>query len=145
MCSASLERCIHSGTHALGGWHLVLEDQNEIHEIPHATVRRLAWARVRVKLFRPVLFDGERRDHNRRYPGEPEPVFALDAFERLEDFVSDTEVDVKLDERSTIETGIDWKPRAPFGRLIQFGHRLAHGEHEEVGQLDGRRDLKRLS
>jgi len=70
---------------------------------------------------------------------------ALDAFERLDDFVSDAEVDVKLHERSTIETGIDWKTRAAFWSLIQFGHRLAHDECEEVGQLDRRCELEAFS
>jgi hypothetical protein len=92
-----------------------------------------------------MLFDGERRHHDGRNAGETEPVFALDAFERLEDFVSDAEVDVKLHERPTIETGIDWKSRAAFRSLIQFGHRLAHDEREEVGKLDRRRQLEPFS
>ena len=132
-------------THALRRGRLVFQNQNEIHQIPHAAVRRLAWTRVSVKLLGPMLFDGERRHHDGRNAGETEPVFALDACERLEDFVSDAEVDVKLHERSTIETGIDWKTRAPFRSLIQFGHCLAHYESEEVGQLDGRRELQPFS
>ena len=74
-----------------------------------------------------------------------EPVFALDGLERLQDFVSDSEVDVKLHKRPTVEAGIDWKARAAFRSLIQFGHRLAHDEREEVGQLDGRRELEPFS
>jgi hypothetical protein len=123
----------------------VFEDQNEIHEIPYAAVRRLAWPGVRVKLFRPMLLDGECRHHNGRNAGETEPILALDTLERLQYFVSDTEVDVKLHERPTVEPGIDWKSRAAFGSLIQFGHRLAHDEREEVGQLDGRRELEPFS
>src|SRR5207237_8021811 len=114
-------------------------------EVPHATVRRLAWTRVRVKLLGPVLLDREYRYYSGRNARETEPVVALDALERLEDFVSDAEVDVKLYERSTIETGIDWKARAAFRSLTQFGHRLAHDEREEVRQIDGRCELKPLS
>ena len=120
----------------------MLQNQNEIHEISHAAARPLAWARVRVKLFRPMLLDRERRHHNGGNAGETEPVFALNVFERLQDLVPDAEVDVKLDERSTVEAGIDLKPRAALRSLIQFGHRLAHDEREEIGQLDGRCELK---
>lgn len=145
MRSASTERCTHCCTHALGCRRFVFKNQNEIHQIPHAAVWRLPRTRVRVKLLGPMLFDGERRHHDGRNAGETEPVFALDTFERLEDFVSDAEVDVKLHERSTIETGINWKARAALGSLIQFGHRLAHDEREEVGQLARRRELKSFS
>ena len=119
MCSTSPERCIDCHSHALRCGRLVFENQDEIHQVPYAAVRRLAWTGVRVKLFRPMLIDGERRHHNGRNAGEAEPIFALDTLKRLQDFVSDAEVDVKLHERSTIETGIDWKPRAAFWSLIQ--------------------------
>lgn len=145
MRSATAEGRIDGGTHALGRWRLVLQNQNEIHEIPHAAVWRLAWTRVRVKLLRPVLLDRERRHHDGRNTGETEPVFALDALKRLKDFVSHAEVDMKLHERSTIETGIDGKSRAAFGSLIQFGHRLAHDEREEVGQFNRCGKLKPFS
>jgi hypothetical protein len=145
MRSASAERCIDCCTHALGCRRLVLKNQNEIHQIPHAAVWRLTRSRVSVKLLRSVLLDGECRYHNRRNAGETEPVFALDALERLEDFVSDAEVDVELHERSTIETGIHWKTRSAFWSLIQFGHRLAHDECEEVGQVDRHRELEPFS
>jgi hypothetical protein len=92
-----------------------------------------------------MLFDGERRHDNGGDAGQTEPVFALDGLERIEEFVSDSEVHMELHERSTVETGIDWKTRAAFGSLIQFGHRLAHDEREEVGQLDRRRELEPLS
>ena len=92
-----------------------------------------------------MLLDGERRHYHPRDAGETEPVFALDGLERLQNFVSDAEVDVKLYERPTIETGIERKTRAAFRRLIQFGYRLAHGEHEKIGQLDGRRELQPFS
>jgi hypothetical protein len=42
-------------------------------------------------------------------------------------------------------TCIDWKARAAFRSLIQFAHRLAHNEREEVGQLNGCRELKPFS
>lgn len=133
MRSTSAKRCVDCRTHADCVERLVLQNQNEIHEISHATVRRLAWTCVRVKLLRPMLLDRKRRHDNGRNAGECEPVFALDGLERLKDFVSDSEVDVKLHERSTVETAIDRKPRAALGSLIQFGHRLAHDEREEVG------------
>jgi hypothetical protein len=145
MRSAAAERRIDGGTRALDRWRFTFQNQNEIHQIAYAAVRRLAWTRVRVKLFRPMLLDGERRHHNGGNAGETEPVFALDALERLKDFVSDAEVDVKLHEGSTIVTGVDWKTRATFWSLIQFGHRLAHDECEEVGQLDRRRELEPFS
>jgi hypothetical protein len=62
-----------------------------------------------------VLLDGERRHNNGRNAGETEPVHTPDALQRLEDFVSDTEVDVKPYERSTIEARVDRKPRTTFG------------------------------
>ena len=105
----------------------------------------LGWTRVRVEFLRPVLLHRERRHDDGRNAGESEPVFALDVFERLEDFVSDSKVHMELHERSTIETRIDRKARTAFGSLIQFGHRFAHGEHEKVRQLDGRRELKPFS
>jgi hypothetical protein len=52
---------------------------------------------------------------------------------------------MQFHERSTIETRIDRKARAAFGSLIQFAHRLAHNEREEVGQFDRRRELKPFS
>ena len=52
---------------------------------------------------------------------------------------------MKLHEGSTVETSIDWKTRAAFRSLIQFGHRLAHGECEEVGQFDRRGELEPFS
>ncbi len=145
MRSATPECRLDGGLHALRRRRLVFQYQNEIHQIPHAAVRRLAWTRVSVKLLGPMLFDGERRHHNGRNAGETEPVFALDAFERLEDFVSDAEVNVEPDERSTVEMGVNGKSRAALGSLIQFGHRLAHDERKEVGQRDGRCELKPLS
>jgi hypothetical protein len=92
-----------------------------------------------------MLLNGERRHHNGGNARETDPVFALDAFQRLEDFIADSEVNVKLHERSAIETRVHRKARATFGSLIQFRHRLAHNEREEVGQLDGRRELKPFS
>src|SRR5262245_31610685 len=145
MRSTSAERRIDGGVYALGRRRLVFENQNEVDQVPYAAVRRLARTRVRVKLLRPMLFDGERRHDNGRNAGECEPVLALDCLERFEDFVSDAQIDVKRHERPTVETGIDWKARAAFRGLIQFGHRLAHDEREEVGQLDGRRELEPFS
>jgi hypothetical protein len=92
-----------------------------------------------------VLLDGERRHDNGSNAGETEPIFALDTLERLQDFVSNTEVDVKLHECPPVETGIDRKPRTAFRSLIQFRHRLAHDERKEVGQLDGRCELEPFS
>ncbi len=123
----------------------MLKYQHEIHQVPHAAVRRLTRTRVRVELLRPMLLDGERRHQNGGNAGETEPVFALDTLERLQDFVSDTEVDVKLHERPSVETGVDRKAGATFGSLIQFGHRLAHDKREEVGQIDRRCELKPFS
>lgn len=111
MRPSSAERSVDCCTHALGRWRLVLEDQNQIHEIPHAAVRRLAWTRVRVKLLGPMLLDRERRHDNGWNAGECEPVFTFDGRDWLQDFVSDAEVDVKLHERPTVETGIDRKAR----------------------------------
>ena len=145
MCSTSLERCIDCHSHPLRRGRFVFQNQHEIHEIPYAAVWRLAWTRVRVKLFRPMLLNGEGRHHNGRDAGETEPVLTFDALERLEDFISNAEIDMKFHERSTIETCIDRKARAAFRSLIQFGHRLAHDEREEVGQIDRRRELKPLS
>jgi hypothetical protein len=96
MRSTSLERCIDCHSQALRRGRLVFENQNQIHEVPYAAVRRLAWTGVRVKLFRPMLLDGERWHHNGRNTGETEPVFALDTLERLQDFVPDAEVDVNF-------------------------------------------------
>jgi hypothetical protein len=48
-----------------------------------------------------VLLDRERRHHDGRNAGETEPVFSLDALQRLKDLVADSEVDMKLYERST--------------------------------------------
>jgi hypothetical protein len=90
-----------------------------------------------------MLLDGERRHQNRRDAGETEPLFALDALERLQDFISNAEIDVKLHVRPAVDTSIDRKARATFRSLIQFGHRLADGEREEVGQIDRRCELKR--
>jgi hypothetical protein len=98
-----------------------------------------------VKLLCPVLFDGERRHRHGRNAGEIEPVLAFDVLQGLEDFVADTEVDMESRERSAIETRIDRKARAAFGSLIQFGHRLAHDEREEVGQIGRRGELKPFS
>src|SRR5262245_37192388 len=133
MRSTSAERRIDGDVYALGRRRLVFENQNEVDQVPYAAVRRLARTRVCVKLLRPMLFDGERWHHNGRDAGEIQPVFALDALQRLEDFITDSKVDVKLHERSTIAAGIDRKARAAFGSLIQFGHRLADYEREEVG------------
>jgi hypothetical protein len=92
-----------------------------------------------------MLLDGERRHHNGRNAGETELVFALDAFERFQDFVSHAEVNVKPHERPTVEAGIDRKARTALRSLIQFRHRLTDDEREEVGQLDRRRELKSFS
>jgi hypothetical protein len=92
-----------------------------------------------------MLLNGERRHHNGGNTRKTEPVFALDAFQRLEEFIADSEVNVKLHERPPVETGIDRKARAALRSLIQFRHRLAHDEREEVGQLDRRGELKSFS
>ncbi len=52
---------------------------------------------------------------------------------------------MKLHEGTTVETSIDWKTRAAFRSLIQFGHRLTHGECEEVGQFHRRGELEPFS
>jgi hypothetical protein len=67
----------------------VFQNQNEIHEIPYATVRRLARTRVGVKLLRPMLLQGKCGHDDRGNTGEAEPVFALNTLERLKDFIAD--------------------------------------------------------
>jgi hypothetical protein len=117
MRPTSLERCIDCRSHAIRRGPLVFQNQKEIDWVPHAAVRHLPWTRVRVKLLGPMLLDRERRHHNGRNADETEPVFALDALERLQDFISNAEIAVKLHERPTVETGIDRKARAAFGNV----------------------------
>lgn len=111
---------------------LFLENQHEVNEISHTAVRRLARAGVRVKLLCPVLLDGQRRHDDRRDPRETEPVLTLNTLERLEHFISDAEVNVKPDERSTVEAGVNGKARASFWSLIEVGHQFADLKHEEL-------------
>jgi hypothetical protein len=46
MRSTSLERCIDCRSDALRWRRLVFQNQNEINQVPHAAVRRLAWTRA---------------------------------------------------------------------------------------------------
>ena len=77
MRSASAERCIDCCTHALRRRRLVFQNENEIHQIPHAAVWSLARRRVSVKLLRPVLLHRERGHYNGGNAGETEPVCLL--------------------------------------------------------------------
>jgi len=79
MRSTSMERRIDCHSHALRRERFVLENQNQIHEVPHAAVRSLTRTRVRVELLRLMLLDGECRHHDGWNAGETEPIFALDA------------------------------------------------------------------
>jgi hypothetical protein len=132
MRTTPAERRIDRRTQTPGREGLVLKNQDEIHEVPYAAVRDFSRTRVRVKLLCPVLLGRERRNDHCWNACESQPVFSLDIFERLEDFVTHAEVNMEPDECPIVEARIKWKPRAAFRSLIEFGHRFADDKREEI-------------
>ena len=119
-------------SNSFDGRSLFLENQHEVNEIPHTTVRRLTRPGVRVKLLRPVLLDGQCRRDNTRDVGETEPVLTLNTLKRLQHVIADAEVNVKPDECSTVEAGVNRESRAAFWSLIEVGHHFADLESKEI-------------
>jgi hypothetical protein len=61
-----------------------LNQQNHVHQIPHAAVRRtLSWQGVGVKFFRKLLLAGDHVHRRARHTGKPQPITPFDHFERL--------------------------------------------------------------
>jgi hypothetical protein len=67
---ASAKCRVDGRSYAFGHRRLVFQDQKEINEIAHATVRRLSRTRIRGKLLSPVLLDRQGRHHDGRNVGE---------------------------------------------------------------------------
>lgn len=145
MRTTPAERSIDRRAKSVGCEGLVLKNEDEIDEVPYGAVRSFTRTRVRVKLLCPVLLGRERRNDHCRNARESQPIFSFDVFEWLEDFVAYAEVNVEPHERTTVEACINWKPRASFRSLIEFGHRFADDEREEVRQLHRRRQLQPFS
>lgn len=69
---------------------------------------------------------------------------ADELFERLDDLVADTEVDVEFHEGATVETSVYRKSGTAFRCLIEIGHHLTDRKSEEVRHVHGSREQKPL-
>lgn len=117
MCAATRKRGIDCGQETTWCQGLMLDDEDEVDQIPDPSIGTDAKAGVRVKLLSPVLFGRKRRDGDRGNTSESEPIFTGDFVQRFQDLVTDAEIDMESNEGATVETHINRKPCAALRRL----------------------------
>jgi len=98
--------------------------------------------RIRMELFRKLLFGRNDRERRRRDAAEAKPVFPGHDIQRLQHFVPNADVDVETRKVSSVHSCLDWIPAAASRSAVQIFCRFPNEEFEVVVEARRRRFLK---
>jgi hypothetical protein len=95
-----------------------------------------------MKFFGELLFTLDHGDRGWSNAGETKPVAHPGSFRRLKNDVTNSDVQMELDESSPVHDRLDWIPRSTIGSTVGVHHRFANSVMEEISGVFGTRILK---
>ena len=95
-----------------------------------------------MKLFRELLFTLDHGHLRRSDSGETKPVAHPGLFRRVQDDVTDSDVEMKFDESSSTQDCFDRIPGSTIRSTVEVHHRLSDPVAEEVAGIYGAGILK---
>ena len=110
-----------------------LHQQHQVDEVTCSAIRRsLAWESVGVDLRSELLFGLDDQSGRRRDARETQPVAPVESVDGIDNDISDSNIQMELDESPSCHDGLDGITRSVIRRAFEFRCRLAHTEGEPV-------------